>query len=67
MSDHKKKKVLHVDNLVIHAKNVEIIHERKKDDYPRRDPWGFFWGKRPKRDVLRDDIEMDDRFGKNDD
>jgi hypothetical protein len=44
----KKEKVIHVDKLVIHAKEVEIIHEhpeQKRNEFPRRDPWGF-WGPR---------------------
>ncbi|WP_174727192.1 hypothetical protein [Mesobacillus harenae] len=57
MSD-KKKKIIHVDNLIIHAKKVEIIDdsredakvEVKEDPIARRDPWGFFWG-RQQRDI----------------
>ncbi|UQD50967.1 hypothetical protein C0971_02100 [Bacillus methanolicus] len=57
MSKDKKEKVIHVDKLIIHAKEVDIIHERKeddsrderkRDDFQRMDPWGFFWG-RPRR------------------
>lgn len=44
MSSVKKEKVIPVDKLVIHAKEVEIIYDRKEDDFPRRDPWGFFGG-----------------------
>lgn len=49
MSKGKKEKVIHVDNLVIHAKNVEFIRDRDRDrdrdDRRNRDPWGFFWGR----------------------
>lgn len=45
MSQNKKEKVIHVDKLVIHAKDVEIINEQKEDVMPKRDPWGFFWGR----------------------
>ncbi|MDE3840900.1 hypothetical protein C0966_16645 [Bacillus methanolicus] len=52
MSKGKKEKVIHVDKLIIHAKEVDIIHKRKeddrKDDFQRIDPWGFLWG-RPRR------------------
>ncbi|MCJ7840193.1 hypothetical protein MUB24_04550 [Lederbergia sp. NSJ-179] len=44
MSQEKKPKEIHVENLVIHAKNVEI-NEDRKDRGPQRDPWGFFWGR----------------------
>ncbi|HHW37223.1 MAG TPA: hypothetical protein GXX18_08310 [Bacillales bacterium] len=51
MSERKEAKVIHVDKLIIHAKEVEIIHERNEEQQhhhrprrPRRDPWGFFWG-----------------------
>jgi len=56
----KKEKVIHVDNLIIHAKNVEIVeaekneknHEKNLDaseshneeQLPMRDPWDFLWG-----------------------
>lgn len=48
-----KKKVIHVENLIIHAKDVKVVNEveSKKDyvvesDQPTaRDPWGFFWGR----------------------
>lgn len=45
MSGDKKERIIHVDNLIIHAKNVEVIHEQKKDNFQRRDPWGMFWGR----------------------
>jgi hypothetical protein len=63
MPENKKRgKIIHVDNLVIHAKNVEIadaenVNIRSKNieatdnqkvaNFPRRDPWGF-WGIRPR-------------------
>jgi len=55
MSENKKEKVIHVDNLTIYAKDVEIINESKQEEEiinkqlegvsTRRDPWGFFWGR----------------------
>lgn len=52
MSERREAKVIHVDKLIIHAKEVEIIHERNDDHQPhhmprrpRRDPWGLFWGR----------------------
>ena len=46
-SNKKREKVIHVDNLVIHAKNVEIIQEHQEHHTPpqpeRRNPWDFFW------------------------
>ncbi|WP_442595792.1 hypothetical protein [Neobacillus sp. D3-1R] len=63
MSQEKRsgnERVIHVDKLVIHAKEVEIINEgrdhgrdrdRDRDhrgpDHrgPRRDPWEFMWGR----------------------
>jgi hypothetical protein len=46
MSNQKKEKVIHVDNLVIHAKNVEFIREPERErEEQRRDPWAFFWGR----------------------
>ncbi|MCQ6282031.1 hypothetical protein [Bacillus sp. EB600] len=53
----KKGKIIYVDNLIIHAKNVEIvdsenikvnrdrnIETNEQDHVSRRDPWGFFLG-----------------------
>ncbi|MDF0727871.1 hypothetical protein PY093_14430 [Cytobacillus sp. S13-E01] len=62
MSGNKKEKVIYVDNLIIHAKNVEIIHDRiddhiddrKEGDFSRRDPWGLFWGKRKQMDEVNE-------------
>ena len=50
MSDKKQGKVIHVENVTIHAKNVEFTHEhrrREEDRRPdeRRNPWGWFWGR----------------------
>jgi hypothetical protein len=42
MSQNKKEKVIHVDKLTIHAKEVEFIHDRMREDFPKRDPWDFF-------------------------
>jgi hypothetical protein len=57
MSESKKsEKIIRVNNLVIHAENVEINDannvkitgkEIETPDNRRRDPWGFFWGRRP--------------------
>ncbi|MBO8178550.1 hypothetical protein [Aeribacillus pallidus] len=51
MSQNKKEKVIHVDKLTIHAKEVEFIHDRMREDFPKRDPWDFFW-RRPRKDEL---------------
>ncbi|MBS4200347.1 hypothetical protein KHA93_11965 [Bacillus sp. FJAT-49732] len=50
MSNEKKPKEIHVENLIIHAQNVEVIderhnREREREAPPVRDPWGFFWGR----------------------
>jgi hypothetical protein len=46
MSRDKKEKVVHVDKLTVYAKDVDIIDDRREDDFSgRRDPWGFFWGR----------------------
>ncbi|WP_062109149.1 hypothetical protein [Bacillus niameyensis] len=44
MSKGKKPKEIHVENLIIHAKNVEIIEEQRDKEH-RRNPWDFFWGR----------------------
>jgi hypothetical protein len=45
MMSNKENKVIHVDKLVIHAKEVEIIQENNNHPIPeRRNPWGAFWG-----------------------
>lgn len=53
MSNQKKEKVIHVDNLVIHAQNVDFVREqphRDREELPR-DPWAFFGeGRGKKRD-----------------
>ncbi|MBS4195429.1 hypothetical protein [Lederbergia citri] len=52
MSNEKKPKEIHVENLIIHAQNVEFVddgHNREREVQreapPMRDPWGFFWGR----------------------
>jgi hypothetical protein len=60
----KKGKVIHVNNLIIHAKNVEIVdpehviidrgkhlEHNQEDRGQMRDPWGFFWGLQPGEEV----------------
>ncbi|MCH1627030.1 hypothetical protein [Fredinandcohnia quinoae] len=66
MSNRKREQVIRVDNLVIHAKNVEIINEgrdhdypRRDHDYPRRDPWGFFWGRQQPSNLGEQEEIMD--------
>jgi hypothetical protein len=59
MSKGKKERVIHVDNLIIHAKNVKIIHDKEDhhhhqpkethehiaEESPRRNHWdSFMWG-----------------------
>ncbi|TXC93021.1 hypothetical protein FS935_02170 [Metabacillus litoralis] len=54
MSKNEKEKVIKVDTLVIHAKEVKIVNEReevKEESYERRDPWGLFWGRRPVEEI----------------
>lgn len=53
MSKENKRKVIHVDKLIIHAKKVEVINE--ESEHPRRDPWGLFWG----RTRMEEQSEMD--------
>ncbi|MGE6257037.1 hypothetical protein ACQKCU_03855 [Heyndrickxia sporothermodurans] len=51
MSNQKREKVIHVDKLVIHAKDVEFIQERPASvptQPERRNPWDFFIGRRPR-------------------
>jgi len=50
MSKQKRDKVIHVDKLVIHAKEVEIIQERpvQTQQPERRNPWDFFWRGQPR-------------------
>lgn len=45
MSKSKKDRVIHVENLVIHAKNVDIIRENEPERRERRSPWESFWGR----------------------
>lgn len=55
MSIEREGKVIHVDKLTIHAKEVEIIHERSRDRHDRRrHPWDFFG---PRRGPGRSDHE----------
>lgn len=47
MSRERDRKVIHVDKLTIHAKEVEIINERSSDRHERRrNPWDFFGPRR---------------------
>ncbi|GIN19684.1 MAG TPA: hypothetical protein DEO65_16365 [Bacillus bacterium] len=46
MSKEKKEKVIKVENLVIHAKNVDFIRERHRErETHERDPWEFLLGR----------------------
>ncbi|GIN89180.1 hypothetical protein J6TS1_11150 [Siminovitchia terrae] len=51
MSKEKKEKVIKVENLVIHAQNVDFIRDRHREREDReremqaRDPWEFFLGR----------------------
>jgi hypothetical protein len=53
MSEKKPGKVIHVDHLTIHAKDVRIIHEQSREHHEeRRNPWNFFGPRRrPGREV----------------
>lgn len=64
MSKSKKEQVIRVDNLVIHAKEVKIITEKKHDHDDdrherRRDPWGMLWGRGP---LLESEADGDDDY-----
>ncbi|MFZ3591461.1 hypothetical protein ACOI1C_20095 [Bacillus sp. DJP31] len=60
MSKEKKARVIHVDELIIHAKEVKVIGPVKEEEvYKRRDPWGFFGGG-PTRD-LEERRDLDDK------
>lgn len=49
MTRQKRDKVIHVDKLIVHAKEVEIIQERPVHTQPeRRNPWDFFWRGQPR-------------------
>lgn len=60
MSTNKKEKVIHVDKLIIHAKDVEIIQKGdlknlEVDDLPKGNPWDFFWGRpRPQKPLEKE-------------
>ncbi|MBT2684642.1 hypothetical protein [Bacillus sp. ISL-37] len=61
MSREKKEKVIHVDKLTIHAKEVEIIQERaRKHHGDRRHPWGFFGPRRRFQHEHDDDKHIQD-------
>ena len=74
----KKKKVLHVDNLIIHANNVEIIQENQDRNHQgepqgevqaeqvRRHPWDLFWGRdiRGAREESSDKIQNESSSSK---
>jgi hypothetical protein len=48
VSKEKKERVIHVDELIIHAKEVKIISPQVEDDIRPRNPWNIF-GDRPNR------------------
>ncbi|MFC5464936.1 hypothetical protein [Lederbergia graminis] len=62
MSSNRKGKEIHVENLIIHAKNVEIIEDDRdrKHDRPRRNPWDSFWGRGPFGNQEDNDNESSD-------
>lgn len=50
MTERNMDKVIRVENLIIRAKNVKVVEERRdrdkdRDHDRRRDPWSFFWGR----------------------
>jgi hypothetical protein len=62
----KKKKVLHVDNLIIHAENVEIINNRQEAPIENRQeerfpsPWEhFLWGRQTRKAVNEQEGEKE--------
>ncbi|CAM3767576.1 hypothetical protein [Mesobacillus thioparans] len=62
MSDKKSGKVIHVDHLTIHAKDVNIIHERSREHHgERRHPLDFFGpGRRRERNIEEDHHRKDE-------
>lgn len=65
-------KVINVNNLIIHAKNVEIvdsehvkidrakhIEPNQEDHFQRRDPWEFFWGWQPREEANEQEGEKE--------
>lgn len=57
MSRERQGKVIHVDKLTIHAKEVEIINERSRGRHDRRrNPWDFFG---PRRREDRNELERE--------
>ncbi|MGE8203892.1 hypothetical protein ACQKP0_04950 [Heyndrickxia sp. NPDC080065] len=59
MSNQKREKVIHVDKLIIHAKEVEIIQEHHAPTQPeRRNPWDFFMRRPP---ITQENIEVSSR------
>ena len=52
MANQKKEKIIKVDNLIIHAKNVQIIQEEEEKEIPRRNPWGIFWGREQREEIF---------------
>ncbi|WP_026583757.1 hypothetical protein [Bacillus sp. J33] len=67
MSKNKKEKIIHVENLIIHAKNVDFIHERDKNhdklsaEMPRRSPWDSFWLSPPTREENEEEEKTDEK------
>ncbi|WP_226666438.1 hypothetical protein [Metabacillus litoralis] len=63
MSKNEKEKVIKVDTLVIHAKEVKIVNEREEveeERYERRNPWGMFWGRRPVEQIRDEKVIVDE-------
>lgn len=71
---NKKEKIIRVDNLVIHANNVEIVdaenveikraknikHEdhHREEEMNRRHPWDSFWGWPPPKRPIQEPHEL---------
>lgn len=63
MSKNEKEKVIKVDTLVIHAKEVKIVNEVEEveeEGYQKRDPWGLFWGRRPVEQINDEKVNVEE-------
>jgi len=64
MADKRKEKIIQVDNVIIHTKNVEIINNQSKEN-ARRDPWDFFWGRSPRYEIQHEEDGKEPETDKN--
>lgn len=57
---NKKKKVIHVDELVVKADKVIFVNDRDSERRPPRDPWGGLFPRRAERDAQSAENEQED-------